>query len=100
MGIMVYSFQGLGRATYESTLRAEFADMFPLEKEGAFANIILQNGLSSTLGYFLSPIISPLVYAWIVVSISTLAIIGYLRAKKIQEREMQQDGAEPFLYND
>ena len=35
----IYIFQGIGRATFEGTLRAEFADMFPSEKEGAFANV-------------------------------------------------------------
>ena len=37
--LMIYSFQGIGRATFEGTLRATFADMFPTEKEGAFANV-------------------------------------------------------------
>ncbi len=49
--IMVYTFHGIGRATFEGTLKATFADYFPYEKEGAFANIILQNGLSGAIGY-------------------------------------------------
>lgn len=52
--IMVYAFQGMGRATFEGTLKAIFADFFPYEKSGAFANIILQNGLSSAAAYVLS----------------------------------------------
>ena len=32
---LVYIFQGIGRATFEGTLRAEFAIMFAEEKEGA-----------------------------------------------------------------
>jgi MFS family permease len=52
--IMVYAFQGIGRATFEGTLKAIFADYFPYEKEGAFANIILQNGLASAVAYVLS----------------------------------------------
>jgi MFS family permease len=50
--ILVYSFHGIGRATFEGTLKATFADYFAYEKEGAFANIILQNGLSGAIGYF------------------------------------------------
>jgi hypothetical protein len=50
--IMVYSLHGVGRATFEGTLKATFADYFAYEKEGAFANIILQNGLSGAIGYF------------------------------------------------
>ncbi|MGK3746046.1 MAG: MFS family permease [Bacillariaceae sp.] len=49
--IAVYSLHGTGRATFEGTLRATFADYFSYEKEGAFANIILQNGISSGVGY-------------------------------------------------
>jgi MFS family permease len=49
--ILVYSLHGTGRATFEGTLKATFADYFSYEKEGAFANIILQNGLSGAVGY-------------------------------------------------
>jgi MFS family permease len=49
--IMVYSLHGAGRATFEGTLKATFADYFSYEKEGAFANIILQNGLSGAVGH-------------------------------------------------
>eukprot|EP00579_Thalassiosira_antarctica_P027833 CAMPEP_0202028392 /NCGR_PEP_ID=MMETSP0905-20130828/63426_1 /ASSEMBLY_ACC=CAM_ASM_000554 /TAXON_ID=420261 /ORGANISM="Thalassiosira antarctica, Strain CCMP982" /LENGTH=557 /DNA_ID=CAMNT_0048592097 /DNA_START=102 /DNA_END=1773 /DNA_ORIENTATION=+ len=52
--IYIYTLLGVGRATYEGTLRAIFADFFPNEKEGAFANIILFSGSASTLGYILS----------------------------------------------
>jgi MFS family permease len=49
--LLVYSLHGIGRATFEGTLKATFADYFAYEKEGAFANIILQNGLSGAIGY-------------------------------------------------
>lgn len=49
--IVVYTLHGVGRATFEGTLKATFADYFAYEKEGAFANIILQNGLSGAIGY-------------------------------------------------
>ena len=51
VSLIVYSLHGVGRATFEGTLKATFADYFPYEKEGAFANIILQNGLSGAIGY-------------------------------------------------
>ena len=47
----VYTLHGVGRATFEGTLKATFADYFAYEKEGAFANIILQNGLAGAIGY-------------------------------------------------
>ena len=51
---LIYSLHGTGRATFEGTLKATFADFFVHEKEGAFANIILQNGLASSFGFFLT----------------------------------------------
>jgi MFS family permease len=50
--IRLSSLQGIGRATFEGTLKATFADFFSYEKEGAFGNIILQNGLAGAIGYF------------------------------------------------
>ena len=47
----VYSLHGIGRAVFEGTWRSTFADYFSHEKEGAFANIILQNGIASGIGY-------------------------------------------------
>ena len=49
--VWVYSLMGFGRATFEGTLKATFADFFSYEKEGGFANIIIQNGLSGALGF-------------------------------------------------
>jgi len=52
--VAVYTCHGVGRATFEGALRATFAEYFAYEKEGAYANIILQNGLSSAVGYVLT----------------------------------------------
>jgi len=52
--VFIYFAQGTGRATFEGTLKATFADYFAYEKEGAFANIILQNGFSGAIGYILT----------------------------------------------
>ena len=51
---MIYILHGTGRAVFEGTTRAVFAEYFYYEKEGAFANIILQNGLACAVGYFLA----------------------------------------------
>jgi MFS family permease len=52
--LLIYTLLGVGRATYEGTLRAVFADYFPNDKEGAFGNIILFTGSASTIGNVLS----------------------------------------------
>mmetsp|Transcript_1857 Transcript_1857/g.3257 ORF Transcript_1857/g.3257 Transcript_1857/m.3257 type:complete len:147 (+) Transcript_1857:3-443(+) len=54
MLIAVYCFQGIGRSSFEGALKGTFADFFTSEKEGAFANIILQNGAFTSLGYYLA----------------------------------------------
>lgn len=103
--IMVYTLQGTGRATFESTLKATFADYFSYEKEGAFANVILQNGLSSAVGYVLSfrllcsnqskycveyrdgSLHDVLSFELLVCVTATLAIFGYWRASSLNKAE-------------
>ena len=51
MLVIVYTLHGTGRATFEGTLKATFADYFAYEPQGAYANIILQNGLATAAGY-------------------------------------------------
>lgn len=113
--IAVYTLHGMGRATFESTLRSTFADFFT-DKEGAFANIILQNGLTSAIGFVLtiqlqcsSP--SPycveyrdgthhdiLVFELLIVVTAILAILGYNRAVSLHLGEQSYNLiAEPGL---
>lgn len=105
--IMVYTLQGMGRATFESTLKATFADYFSYEREGAFANIILQNGLSSAIGYILSfrllcekkstyciefrdgSLHNVLSFELLVVMSVIFATGGYWRASILYEREQE-----------
>jgi len=109
--VCIYSLHGTGRATFEGTLKATFADYFPTEKEGAFANIILQNGLSSALGFILTftlhcsgwklehfgeycveyrdgSIHDVLSFELLIVLSSVLAIFGYWRASKLYADEL------------
>jgi len=53
--LVVYGLQGVGRATFEGNLRAEFAVVFGAhEREGAFGNIVLWNGSVSVVGFLLA----------------------------------------------
>ena len=52
--LVVYGLQGIGRATFEGNLRAEFAVMFARDKEGAFANIVFWKGLFGAVGFLLT----------------------------------------------
>jgi MFS family permease len=95
----VYVLGGIGRATFEGNLKALFSDYFSYEREGAYANIILQNGLSSAIAYVLSirltcsiesayciryqmdgSLHNILAFGSLVVAASLLAILGYWRA--------------------
>jgi len=49
--IGIYLLQGNGRAVFESTNRAVFADFFPDTKAGAFAFLGVQGGLSGMIGF-------------------------------------------------
>jgi Major Facilitator Superfamily len=109
--VFVYTVHGLGRATFESTLKATFADFFAeSDKEGAFANIIFQNGLSSTVGFLLTFTLrctekhqsSPycvvyrdgsvhdvLSFEILIVVTAIVAIVGYWRAAAIRAEEIR-----------
>ena len=96
--LAVYTLHGVGRSTFEGSLKATFADMFPQEREGAFANIILQNGLASAIGYVMSfaltcrngangcaqyrdgSLHNVRVLEWMVVGTAIVAVWGYWKA--------------------
>jgi MFS family permease len=102
----VYFMYGTGRATFEGSLRAVFADFYPREKEGAFSNIVLQSGSVSTFGFVATywglrcKRVGPycvqyrngmyhdvLVMELAVAITSMVAIFGYLRAASVFECE-------------
>ncbi|GMH75989.1 hypothetical protein TrVE_jg12144 [Triparma verrucosa] len=108
--ITVFILMGMGRATFESTLRATFADFFSSNLPGAFANIILQSGLSSAFAFFAFPHITcdeesdycveykgngglhnVLALELIVIVTALLAILGYWKASKIRDREILEE---------
>jgi hypothetical protein len=100
--IVVYSLEGVGRASFEGTLKALFADYFANHLEAAFANIILQYGLASSAAYAMSSHFQCynarskycieyrdesrhdlLGFAGLVVGASVIAILGILRASQL-----------------
>lgn len=87
--IVVYVLLGMGRSTYEGTLRAIFADFFPQEREGAFANIILSTGLASVVGFWLAGV-SPFALEITTIASSILAIVGFWKANALYIAEQQR----------
>lgn len=53
--VVVYILMGFGRAVFENTNKAVFADFFPQDTEAAFANVIVESGASSALAFFIFP---------------------------------------------
>jgi len=53
--ILLFSMFGFGRAVWEGTNKAVFADFFPENPQAAFANIYLQSGAATTIAFFLFP---------------------------------------------
>lgn len=95
--IVLYLLMGSGRCVFESTNKAVFADFFPRNMEGAFANLIVQNGLSSTIGFFIFPYMSsesdwniPWVMPIIIGFFGLLAILGLIFGFVIYRQEQTQ----------
>ena len=105
----LYCAMGVGRAVYEGPLRASFAVLFPSrDKEGAFVNLTLGYGSSSTAGFLLSIFLrcpssstssycveysdgtvhNVLVFEVIVIVVSLLGLMGYLMATHIHEHDV------------
>lgn len=112
--LLVYILQGVGRATFEGTLKAEFASVFE-DKEAAFGNVIFQNGVVTTLGFSLAAnsrchevgnyclsfqdgtLHNVLWLEMLVMTSAILAIVGYARAKRLYTRERQEHEMESRL---
>ena len=110
--VAVFCLMGCGRATFESTLRATFADFFAHDLPGAFANIILQSGLSSAFAFFAFPhfnceeeddycveykdgsLHDVRLLEVIVIVTAGLAVLGYARAAVIRRREEEEEEEE------
>ena len=114
--IFIYALQGVGRATFEGTLKAEFANVFHRNKEAAFGNIVFQNGLTTTVGFMIAAsdgachgvskycigfhdgkVHNVLIMEVLVMIFSILAIAGYKRAKYLHEKEQEEHELESRL---
>ena len=91
----VYALQGLGRGAWESTNRAVWADAFPSCADAAFAMLLLQFGLASTVAYALFPLLPPIASMGACAILALLAAAGAARSGCMQatERRMREDAA-------
>jgi len=77
--LVIYGLQGAGRACYENTNKALFADTFPgADTEGAFANCVLQFSFASAVQYFLSAVLTGTALEIIVLVFALSTPLAYL----------------------
>jgi len=90
--ILCYLLQGIGRACYEGTNKALYADFFPSRSSAAFSNIVLANGVASASMFFLYPSIKDLMAGkllpLIALSLGVLTILSYLVAESLHRKRV------------
>ena len=85
--VLTYLLQGVGRACYEGTNKALYADRFPADSEAAFANIVLANGAASAVAYFTFPELSREARATASLASAAVAIVAYVGAEAVHAHE-------------
>ena len=86
--IPLFVIFGIGRAVWEGPFKAIIADMFKDDSEAAFANIILQLGVTSSiafLGHF-----SPFARELLCVIFAVLSFVGYFAAITVHQRDVKK----------
>mmetsp|Transcript_43964 Transcript_43964/g.116196 ORF Transcript_43964/g.116196 Transcript_43964/m.116196 type:complete len:434 (+) Transcript_43964:93-1394(+) len=95
--LVLYTFQGSGRAIYESTNKGIFADLFPNDSVGAFSNCMLQSSLAFALCFFLSDVLKGPVLAAIALSLALATPLGYFvaiqRRSTLERRPLAENAA-------
>ncbi|CAE8733026.1 unnamed protein product [Polarella glacialis] len=83
-----YVLQGLGRGVYESTNKGIFGDFFPgPQGVGAFANVMVQGTLSSSIGFILVATKTEQAMIYLLLVSATMTFPCYLVARMIQQRK-------------
>mmetsp|Transcript_11245 Transcript_11245/g.26011 ORF Transcript_11245/g.26011 Transcript_11245/m.26011 type:complete len:255 (-) Transcript_11245:291-1055(-) len=81
-----YFLQGVGRACYEGTNKALYADFFPNNTSAAFSNIVLANGFASATSFFVFPSLHKDAMATTAIVCASVAIICYMFAEYLHRR--------------
>lgn len=90
----LYILHGLGRGVYESTNKGVFADTFPGERGmAAFANAMMQNTFSSTVGFVLGVVKFEEIEVYILLLFAIITVPGLYLAKRMQEKEKKTSDA-------
>lgn len=85
--VMFYMLQGSGRAVYENTNKAVFADTFKGEDaEGGFANCVLQMSIASAVLFFLSTSVSGNALEWLVLVFAVVTPLAFIAKEKLDRQ--------------
>jgi len=88
--LIFYVCMGVGRAVYESTNKAIFADFFPGEKSpGAFANVFVFATGSSTVAFILGSLSIETPELYLLLTFAALTVPGFLIASMLKGRETE-----------
>jgi len=81
-----YFLQGIGRACYEGTNKALYADYFAGDAPAAFSNIVLANGLASAISYFTFPSLDKDTISSIALVCACVTVVCYILAEIVHRR--------------
>jgi MFS family permease len=85
--LIFYVFMGIGRAVYESTNKAIFADFFPHPKSaGAFANVFVFNSGSSCIAFILGATGTEEPELYFLLAFAGLTIPGFVIATLLKRK--------------
>ena len=85
--------QGCGRACYEGTNKALYADYFPAHSEAAFANIVLAGGTASAVAYFVFPELGRPARAGSALVAAGVAVVAYAGAEALYRRQKRLEAS-------
>eukprot|EP00933_Yihiella_yeosuensis_P033838 TRINITY_DN2745_c1_g2_i1.p1 TRINITY_DN2745_c1_g2~~TRINITY_DN2745_c1_g2_i1.p1 ORF type:complete len:458 (+),score=86.32 TRINITY_DN2745_c1_g2_i1:80-1453(+) len=90
--LIFYALMGVGRAVYESTNKAMFADFFPGEKSpAAFANVFVFGTAASTVAFILGANKNDTPELYLLITFAALTFPGYLMASWFHRRESEPE---------
>ncbi|KAJ8603718.1 hypothetical protein CTAYLR_000211 [Chrysophaeum taylorii] len=80
--VVLAAIFGSGRSVWEGSFKATFADYFPDDSAAAFANVQLQSGIASTIGFFLTATsVNVTVIGYVALVSAALALVFELCAR-------------------
>jgi len=90
--LIFYIFMAIGRAVYESTNKAIFADFFPGEKSpGAFANVFVFGTGASTVAFVLGASSSDMPELYLMLVFGVLTFPGFVLASFLSKRDRARE---------